>query len=76
MSDCVENCNRLIQATLQTSETARVLLDAIKIASAGKEKVEIECVRCEDDSKHVAIYDRSGERPSVHLVIHANNVSI
>ena len=68
MSDCVENCNRLIEAALQTSETARFLLDAIKMASAGKEKVEIECVRCEDNSKHVAIYDRSGERPSVQFI--------
>lgn len=65
MSDRLELCQRLVGEALEKSEVARILLDAIKISSAGREKVEIECVECDDDSRHVAFYDRSRDRPSV-----------
>lgn len=65
MSDCIDTCHRLVQAVLSDSQKARTLLDAIRVASVGKEKVEIECIKCEDSSDHVAIYDRSGQSPSV-----------
>jgi hypothetical protein len=70
MSDCVDRCQRLAQTILQSSKKARVLLDAIKAANKFGEKVEIECVVCDDNARHVAHYDRSSVTPSVLLLSH------
>jgi hypothetical protein len=51
------DCEGLLQYILQSSDTTKALLEAIKKLNP-KNKVEIECIPC-DSTKYAALYDRS-----------------